>query len=399
MTTILTIAAVVFLLLALHPFVTYPLSLLVLRSLMRSRSLLAKSLPGNSTPTRTPGATVDERAPLSFAICMCAYNEERVIESKVRNLLRLREREPGLQILIYVDASTDRTAHLLRRYASSVELHVSDERHGKTYGMNLLSARADADVLVFTDANVMLDLDCLSDLREHFADPQVGCVCGNLNYTNDDASVTAASGSLYWRFEEALKRLESATGSMMGADGSIFAIRRKLRHAPPDHIIDDMYVSLVALIEGHRVIQAPDVCAYEESVSNAGEEFGRKVRIACQAFNVHRLLWPRLRHTDLLTRYKYVSHKLIRWLSIYFLALGALACVAALISAGYTVIAMLLIALAVLSMVLGHVWSVKPFAQIVDVLVALSGAGLGVWRSIRGERFQTWTPANSIRGG
>lgn len=390
MTTALTISAVFFLLLALHPFVTYPLSLLVLRSVV-SRSRAQKG--------GKPATTAGEGKPVSFAICMCAYNEEQVIEQKVRNLLRLREREPGLPILIYVDASTDRTAHILRRYASSIELYVSQERHGKTHGMNLLSARAAADVLVFTDANVMLDLDCLNDLRDHFADPQVGCVCGNLNYTNDGASVTASSGSLYWRFEEALKRLESATGSMMGADGSIFAIRRKLRHAPPDHIIDDMYVSLMALVEGHRVIQAHDVCAYEESVTNAGEEFNRKVRIACQAFNVNRLLWPRLRRTDLLTRYKYVSHKLIRWLSIYFLVLAVLTGGAALISAGYVVLAIVLVALAVLGLALGHVWSVKPFAQIVDVLVALTGAGLGVWRSIRGERFQTWTPANSIRGG
>lgn len=383
MTTVLTIAAGVFLLLALHPFVTYPLSLMALRALRVNK----------------PGTVIDDGQPVSFAICMCAYNEERVIEQKMRNLLRLREREPGLQILVYVDAATDRTTHILRRYASSIELHVSKERHGKTYGMNLLSARANADVLVFTDANVMLDLDCLSDLREHFANPQVGCVCGNLNYTNDAASVTAASGSLYWRFEEALKRLESATGSMMGADGSIFAIRRRLRRAPPDHIIDDMYVSLMALVDGYRVIQAQDVCAYEESVTSPGEEFNRKVRIACQAFNVHRLLWPRLRRTDLLTRYKYVSHKLIRWLSIYFLALAAVASVAALISAGYAVLAIVLVALAALGAALGYVWSVKPFAQIVDVLVALAGAGLGVWRSIRGERFQTWTPANSIRGG
>lgn len=383
MTTVLTLAAGVFLLLALHPFVTYPLSLLALRALRVNK----------------PGTVIDDGPPVSFAICMCAYNEERVIEQKMRNLLRLREREPGLQILVYVDAATDRTTHILRRYASSIELHVSKERHGKTYGMNLLSARADADVLVFTDANVMLDLDCLSDLREHFANPQVGCVCGNLNYTNDTASVTAASGSLYWRFEEALKRLESATGSMMGADGSIFAIRRRLRHAPPDHIIDDMYVSLMALVDGYRVIQAPDVCAYEESVTSPGEEFNRKVRIACQAFNVHRLLWPRLRRTDLLTRYKYISHKLMRWLSIYFLALAALASVAALILAGYAVLAIVLVALAALGATLGYVWSVKPFAQIVDVLVALTGAGLGVWCSIRGERFQTWTPANSIRGG
>lgn len=382
MTTFLFVVAAVSLLLAMHPFVTYPLSLLALKALRRA-------------PAAPPAP---DSAPLSFAICMCAYNEEAVIEDKVLNLLQLRDREPDLKIHVYVDAAVDRTAEILRKYASQINLHVSPERHGKTYGMNLLSLQADADILVFTDANVMLDMHCLRDLKRHFADPQLGCVCGNLNYTNGDASVTASTGSLYWRFEEAIKRLEADTGSTMGADGSIFAVRRSLRRVPPDHIIDDMYVSLMVLVEGHRVIQARDVRAYEESVTHSGEEFGRKVRIACQAFNVHRLIWPRLRQMDLLTRYKYVSHKLLRWVCIYFLAVAALAFVGALLSAGYIALAAALSGLAVLGWWLGQRWSIKPFAQVVDLLTALAGAGLGVWRSIRGERFQTWTPANSIRG-
>lgn len=381
MTTALFIIAILSMLLALHPFITYPLSLLVLKAL-RGR----------------PVARPRQAEPLSFAICMCAYNEEAVIEDKVLNLLQLRDREPDLQIYIYVDAASDGTAEILRKYENLIHLHVSPERHGKTYGMNLLSLQAEADILVFTDANVMLDLHCLTDLKRHFADPQLGCVCGNLNYTNGSVSVTASTGSLYWRFEEAIKRLEADTGSTIGADGSMFAVRRALRRVPPDHIIDDMYVSLMVLVEGHRVIQARDVRAYEESVPHSGEEFGRKVRIACQAFNVHRLIWPRLRKLDLLTRYKYVSHKLLRWVSIYFMAIAAVAFLAALLSAGFYTLTFSLVVLAVLCAWLGHRWSIKPFAQGVDLLTALAGTGLGVWRSIRGERFQTWTPANSIRG-
>jgi cellulose synthase/poly-beta-1,6-N-acetylglucosamine synthase-like glycosyltransferase len=371
------------LLLAMHPFVTYPLSLLLLRG--------RRQRPQPAMPAPRPNP--------SFAVCMCAYNEERVIEQKITNLLQLRVREPGLQILVYVDASSDRTAEILRQYRDVIELHVATERHGKTHGMNLLAARASADVLVFTDANVMLDLNCLEELRGHFADPTVGCVCGNLTYVNAHESVTAASGSLYWRFEEALKRMESRSGSMMGADGSIFAVRRELRRPPPDHIIDDMYVSLMVLIAGFRVIQARDVKAYEQSVSSAGEEFSRKVRIACQAFNVHRLVWPQLRRLDALTRYKYMSHKFLRWLCIYFLAGAALFYLAALVSAGLAGLAGAAIALAALAAVLGSRWSIKPFAQIVDLLTALAGAGIGVWRSLRGERFQTWQPASSVRKG
>lgn len=382
MTTVLIAIAVLAGLLAAHPFVTYPLSLRLL-----------KALRGTVAPVTSAVET-----PLTFAVCMCAYNEERVIEAKVENLLALREREPDLKIHVYVDAASDRTALILARYAELIDLHVSPERHGKTYGMNLLSARAEADVLVFTDANVMLDLECISDLRRHFRDPSIGCVCGNLNYTNAGVSVTASSGSLYWRFEEALKRLESDTGSMMGADGSIFAMRRVLRRAPPDHIIDDMYVSLMTIIEGFRLIQAPDVRAYEESVTQATEEFGRKVRIACQAFNVHRLLWPRLRRMDALTRYKYVSHKFLRWLSIYFAAIAGVALLAACLAAGQMMLALALVTAAGVVLALGAA-SIRPFSQILDLLTALAGAGLGVVRSIRGERFQTWTPAASIRSG
>jgi cellulose synthase/poly-beta-1,6-N-acetylglucosamine synthase-like glycosyltransferase len=369
------------LLLAIHPFVTYPLSLALMRKLLPPRPLNI-----GRDPTRQ-----------SFAVCMCAYNEERVIEAKMRNLLALREQEPDLELLVYVDASSDRTAEILRRYEDRITLHVSPERHGKTHGMNLLVSRATASILVFTDANVMLDSQALHRLRHYFTDPGIGCVCGNLIYTNGDSSVTAASGSLYWRLEEGIKRLEEATGSVMGADGSLFAIRRALHHPPPDHIIDDMYVSFRILCDGYRIVQATDVRAYEESVTSGPEEFRRKVRIACQAFNVHRLIWPRLRRLGGVTLYKYVSHKLIRWLSIYFLGLSGLAFEAALIAAGLHGLAAGLAGAVLLVLAAGHYASLKPFAQITDILGALLGAGLGVWQSLRGNLYQTWTPAASIR--
>ena len=97
----------------------------------------------------------------------------------------------------------------------------------------------------------------LDKLRRTFEDPEIGCVCGNLIYTNGKDSVTASTGSLYWRLEEGIKRLEQETGSVMGADGSLFAIRRSLHQAPPDHIIDDMFVSFWVLIQGypHRAVE------------------------------------------------------------------------------------------------------------------------------------------------
>lgn len=380
---VLLFLGAVFFALAIHPFITYPLSLLLLRRLQRRSGAVSESLR--------------EEFRGQFAVCVCAYNEEKVIQAKMQNLLALREREPGLEILVYVDAASDRTVELLRPYASQIHLHVSPRRYGKTHGMNLLAARARAQVLVFTDANVMLDADSLKNLRRYFGDPGVGCVCGNLIYTNGEESVTSATGSLYWRIEEKIKSLEEATGSVMGADGSLFAIRRALHHPPPDHIIDDMYVSFRILCDGYRIVQAKDVTAYEHSVTSAAEEFKRKSRIACQAFNVHRLLWPRLRRLDALTVYKYVSHKLLRWLSIYSLLFAGLLLEFGLIGAGLSQIAAAVAAVAILAVILGYRWGIPPFAQVTDILLSLAGAGLGIWKSLRGERYQTWAPAASIR--
>lgn len=368
-------------LVGLHPFVTYPLSLV----------LLARVRPARPEP-----AVAGAGRP-SFTICLCAYNEEQVIVAKMENLMALRRRHPGLEIRAYVDAALDRTARLLEPYRDRIGLHVSPERHGKTWGMNLLVAGASGSILVFTDANVMLDEHALERLEAHFADPSVGCVCAHLIYTNPGASATAATGSLYWRLEEWIKRAEGRVGSVMGADGSMFAIRRSLHRPPPADIIDDMYVSFRVLCEGHRVVQAEDVIAYEASVTAGREEFRRKVRIACQAFNVHRLLWPRIRRLGALTVYQYLSHKWLRWVSIYFLTSSALAIGAGLVLLGQAWLALALAAAGAAVLAIGALAPRTPFAQVWSLVTALAGAGLGVWRSLRGDRYQTWAPAASIR--
>lgn len=379
---ILFLIAFLFLFAALHPFVTFPLSLRLARK--------AKARPLDRRPAADPTL-----AP-TLAMCFCAYNEEAVIAEKAENLLALKRAIPSLEIFAYVDGRGDRTGEILQSYGKDITVDWSSERHGKSHGMNRIVGMATADVIVFTDANVMLDGEALANLRGYFEDPSVGCVCGQLRYLDNAGSATASTGSLYWKLEEAIKQLESDTGSVMGADGSIFAIRRSLHRPVPADIIDDMYVSFSILLDGHRIVRAPDAVAYEQSVSSASEEFRRKVRIACQAMNVHRLLWPRLRGMDGWNLYKYVSHKLMRWLSIFTLALSALFFTAGFLAQGWIVATIVLWAAGLLAIALGAM-GVKPFAQGWNVLLALVGAGLGVVKSFTGERFQTWTPASSIR--
>jgi cellulose synthase/poly-beta-1,6-N-acetylglucosamine synthase-like glycosyltransferase len=365
--------------LGLHPFTTYPISLWLIRFVNPWPPVARSSAGGDET----------------FALCCCAYNEERVIGAKVDNCLALRETEPGLQVLFYVDAATDRTAELLRD--QPVTLYVAPTRAGKTHGMNQLVTLAEASVLVFTDANVMLAPDALKNLRRYFADPAIGCVCGHLRYVNANAGATAALGAVYWRLEERIKQLETDTGSAMGADGSLFAIRQSLNRAVPENLIDDMFVSLSILCDGHRVVRGGDVLAYELATTAPGEEFRRKVRIACQAFNVHRRLWPQIRRLDRLNVYKYVSHKLLRWFSGINLALGAAFLELALVAAGYFDIAGPLLLSVMALILLGWRRRGSMPSRVWEVVSALAGTALGVWCSTRGADFQVWTPPRSAR--
>jgi cellulose synthase/poly-beta-1,6-N-acetylglucosamine synthase-like glycosyltransferase len=373
-------AALIFLVLALHPFITYPLSLWFLARRHRP----APAVLGSGRPR--------------VAICMCAYNEEACIEQKMANLLELRESYGQLDILIYVDGSSDRTVALLAPFADRATIVASPRRRGKTHGMNLLVAQSRADIIVFTDANVEIDPGAIKALVRRFDDPDIGCVCGHLVYTNGLATATAGVGSLYWRLEELVKRFESGLGAVMGADGSLFAIRRQLHRPVPDWLIDDMFVSLSILCDGHRIVRAEDALAYEASVTVSAEEFRRKIRIACQAFNVHRVLWPRLRRLPFLTLYLYLSHKLLRWVSGFNLLISAACAATALIQLG---VPTLMVGTAVTSggtlMWLAARRRLRPWAAISEILTALAGAAAGVLQSLRGRTFQTWTPAASIR--
>ncbi len=371
--------------LAVHPFTTYP------------ASLAAAARLGAHRPLRTADPGADPGPGTRVAFCVCAYNEAPIIRARIENMLAMRAAIPSLELLVYVDAASDGTAEIAREYADRITLVVGTARQGKTFGMNTLIAATEAEFVVFSDANVRFAPDAIPRLLAPFADPEVGCVCGHLIYTGADGSTTAATGSAYWRLEERVKQLESRTGSTMGADGSIFAIRRRLHHPPPPDIIDDMFVSLSVLCDGYRVVRAADALAYEATVSRPREEFRRKTRIACQAFNVHRLLRPRLRRLSMWDRYKYTSHKLLRWLSGYLLAAAGVLCAGGLAALG----AWMVLSIAVLAgAALLSVGLARPSSlpgKLLDMGAAFAATSLGVLRSLRGDRFQVWTPPASAR--
>lgn len=375
MLIILYIVMSVSLLLFIHPYVTYPLSLMLFRE----------------RPLRLGSGS----RPATASMLFCAYNEERSLPSKIDNLRQIKALDGSVQMLAYSDFSTDGTLALLQSEGDLLTAIGGTTRTGKALGMRRLASSADGDILIFTDANVLLEPNAIERLLTYFSDPTVGGVAGSLVYINPDESTTAMVGSAYWQLEESIKRLESRCGSIMGADGSIFATRRSLYPEVPGHLLDDFIVSISVTFAGYRLIHAGDVVAYERGATVSADEFRRKRRIACRAFNTHRHLWSTIRQTfgvgDL---YKYLSHKLLRWFGLVPLTIGAASMAAALSLMGLSWLALILGLAAVGGFWLGRL-GVPGLGAGAELLLSILATFLGIIDSLRGKTYQTWAPALS----
>jgi len=329
-----------------------------------------------------------------FSLLFCAYNEATSLPSKLENIKKLKEKHPLLEVLAFDDGSSDGTADIIEGEAGFVRLVRGGGRNGKAHGMKLLAAAAGGEYLVFTDANVLLDINAFDHLAACFADKNVGGVCGALRYLGADSSSTAAVGGLYWRLEEKIKDFESATGSVMGADGSIFSIRRELYPEFPDTVLDDFTVSMEVVFRGLRLIKSNDVIAYEKLVSARSDEFSRKVRIAARAYHTHATLAPKRAGLAAFDKFKYGSHKTIRWFGGAFLMLG---CVAALLAAFLIdpLLCVILATVLVAVVTLGLRSASGLLSSLTEIVLAMVATVIGVGRAARGQTFAVWNPAKS----
>jgi cellulose synthase/poly-beta-1,6-N-acetylglucosamine synthase-like glycosyltransferase len=262
------------------------------------------------------------------AVLVSAYNEEAVIEAKIRNSMALEYPSGQLEFLFGLDAPQDSTAELLGRvHSSQIRVVPFETRRGKLAVLCDLAQRTDAEILVLTDANTMLKQDCISKLVRHFGDPRVGVVSG------EEVRVAAAATdpgaeSLYWRYESALKVLESRLNCSMGGNGAALAVRHSLFRPKPGSIVEDFQIPLELRFNGHRVVYDPEAVATEDIAPTFSAQFERRVRIA--AGNYQTLFRNPAYLNPLSGRFAFafLSHRLLRWLAPVFLPLAFLCSVA-----------------------------------------------------------------------
>lgn len=252
----------------------------------------------------------------TVTLLIAAYNERDFMPTKIANCLKLDYPKNQLRILFVTDGSNDGTDEYLKTIDGIEAMH-QNQRAGKIGAMNRGMQTVVSDIVVFTDANTILNDLAIKNIVRHFVSSEnVGCVAGEKRLLLSEKESAAGAGEgAYWKYESALKKWDSEIGSVVGAAGELFAIRTQLfTPVEADTLLDDFMISMRICQRGYKVVYEPEAQAWEKPTSNVEEEMKRKIRICAggiqSIIRLGGLLNP-FRH-GLLT-FQYVSHRVLRW--------------------------------------------------------------------------------------
>lgn len=250
----------------------------------------------------------------SVTLLVAAYNEESVIEERIRNCRQIDYPADKFEIMFVTDGSTDGTNELLAQYPD-ITVHHAPERRGKIAAVNRVFNKAKGEILVFSDANSMFNSQSIRKLVRHFRFDRVGCVAGEKRVKNEHSSSSGQGEGIYWKYESFLKKKDSQLFSVVGAAGEIFAIRKSLfEPIPEDSILEDFVLSLTVAARGYRVVYEPEAVSTEKASASIREEFKRRARISAGGFQaivrLRRLF--NFRKYGILT-FQFISHRVLRW--------------------------------------------------------------------------------------
>ncbi len=262
-----------------------------------------------------------------LTVMMSVYNEEVVIEQKIKSIFNSNYPQEKMEVLVGSDCSTDSTNKKLQELTSiypNLKFFGFHERKGKIGTMNTLLDMAKGEIIVSTDANVMLEKNTLFELVRYFKDDRVGLVDTRMKNTRIQHDGISLPESFYIGHEVMVKHREGVLwGTMIGPFGGCFAIRKDLYKKPRfNTLVDDFFISMQVLRQGGKCLNNLDSVVYEDVSNLMGEEFRRKVRIATGNFQnlkeFRGMLWPIYKPVA----FAFLSHKAIRWLGPFFILLA-----------------------------------------------------------------------------
>jgi cellulose synthase/poly-beta-1,6-N-acetylglucosamine synthase-like glycosyltransferase len=355
----------------------YPL---VLRALVASRR----------HPTLWPEAW--EELPV-ISLIIAAYDEEEVIAAKIANVLALDYPRERLELIVASDGSADATVERARAAGADVVLDLP--RGGKVAAQNAAVERASGEVLAFSDANSVWAPDALRHLVEPFADPAVGYACGQVRFLDSGGGNLEGS---YWRYEMAVRELESGLAGVTAGNGAIYAVRRGSYISLPPAGSHDLSLPFLLAKRGMRSLYVPWAAAEEKMVPTPEGEFARKRRMMVGLWGIvigEGMLSPR--GYSPLYAFELVSHRLLRYLTP-LLHLVVLAANVALLGEGWVYTATLAVQLAVLAAaILGRWLPLAPLRVARYYVMTTASIAAGLWDRFRHGPPGTWEKAEGTR--
>jgi len=222
-----------------------------------------------------------EQRPITptVSIILAVRNEESNLPAKLENLRSLSYPQDKVQVVVASDGSTDRTVEILQAASPMVTTVILGTSSGKASALNHAVRQATGDILVFLDARQSVDSNAISELVSCFADPTIGAASGELLLETASGAPSPDGLGIYWKIEKTIRKLESASGSVVGVTGAIYAMRRELyMEIPAGTILDDVFVPMNVVRQGKRVIFQPSAIARDRLFGEKGKEFSRKTR-------------------------------------------------------------------------------------------------------------------------
>jgi cellulose synthase/poly-beta-1,6-N-acetylglucosamine synthase-like glycosyltransferase len=327
------------------------------------------------------------------SVIVAAYAEQEVIADRVANLQALDYPRDRLEIIVSCDGSPDQTAARARGAGADRVLELP--RGGKIRAQDAAVRQARGEIMAFSDANVRWEPDALRALVRPFADPRVGYVCGQVRFVSDAG--TNQEG-LYWRYEMALRRLESRVRSVTGGNGAVYATRRESYLVVDPIMGHDLSFPFNMVKRGWRAVYAPEARATEKMVPTIEGEFARKRRMMSHG-------WPIVFRGGLLSPRGYdpayalmiFSHRVVRYASP-FLHVVALSANLALLGSGRIYEVALALQLAVLlAALLARAVPSRPLLVARYYVLTTASLAAGLWDWLAHGTHAGWEPAEGTR--
>jgi glycosyltransferase involved in cell wall biosynthesis len=327
------------------------------------------------------------------SVIVAAYAEQEVIANRVANLRALDYPAAKVEVMVSCDGSPDETAARARQAGADVVLELP--RGGKIRAQDAAVQRAQGELVAFGDANVLWEPDALKALVAPFADPQVGYVCGQVRFVNERG--TNQEG-VYWRYEMALRELESRVRSVTGGNGAIYATRRDSYIVVDPIMGHDLSFPFNMVKRGWLAVYAPQARASEKMVPTIEGEFARKRRMMSHGWPIvfrGGMLSPR--GYDPLYALMIVSHRVLRYLSPFLHVILLVTSVALLGQGWIYVVAVVLQAAVLLAAVAASAIPARPLLLARYYVLTTASLAAGLWDWLIHGTHAGWEPAEGTR--